>query len=112
MNRKVTLPEAMRGFWLHGSSWQVADFDNADTFVEWLVRDDLLVVDPAVPAALQGESAESSLRTLQRHFLQATGVTHSMIRQIERARYAVLLLKRGYRFQMLPRRPATSISPT
>jgi hypothetical protein len=96
VNRKVALPEAMRGsFWLNGSSWQVPRFDNADTFVEWLVRDDLLVIDPAVPAALQGEPGDSSLRTLQRHFLQATGVTHSLIRQIERARYAALLLKSG-----------------
>src|SRR5690348_16319389 len=53
-------------FWLNGSTWQVPRFDNADTFVEWLVRDGLLVVDPAVPAALHREPAGSSLRTLQR----------------------------------------------
>jgi hypothetical protein len=96
VDRKVILPEAMRGsFWLNGSTWQAPTFDNADTFVDWLVRDDLLVVDPAVPAALHGEPAGSSLRTLQRRFLQATGVTHSAIRQIEQARYAALLLKSG-----------------
>lgn len=96
VNGKVTLPEAMRGsFWLAGSTWQIPHFDNADTFAEWLVRHDLLVIDPAVPAALQGEAADSSRRTLQRHFLQATGVTQSMIHQIERARCAPLLLKTG-----------------
>jgi len=36
-----------------------------------------------------------SLRTGQRHFLQATGMTHSTIRQIERARQATNLLKQG-----------------
>jgi AraC-like DNA-binding protein len=63
--------------------------------VQWLVRDGLLVADPAVHAALRGEAAGSSVRTLQRHFLRATGITHSMIRQIERARYAALLLRGG-----------------
>jgi AraC-like DNA-binding protein len=96
VDRKVSLPEAMRGsFWLNGSRWQVPRFDNADTFVEWLVREDLLVADPAVAAALLGEAAGSSLRTLQRHFLQATGITHGLVRQIERARNAALLLRGG-----------------
>jgi len=92
----VNLPQAMRSsFWLNGSTWEVPNYDNADTFVEWLVRDDLLVIDRAVLAALQGERADSTLRTLQRRFLQATGVTQGTIRQIERARYAALLLKQG-----------------
>jgi methylphosphotriester-DNA--protein-cysteine methyltransferase len=39
--------------------------------------------------------SSSSPRTLQRRFLQATGVTQSMTRQIERARYAALLLRSG-----------------
>jgi methylphosphotriester-DNA--protein-cysteine methyltransferase len=36
-----------------------------------------------------------SLRTGQRHFLQATGLTHRAVRQIERARHATNLLKQG-----------------
>jgi methylphosphotriester-DNA--protein-cysteine methyltransferase len=92
----VTLPEASHGsFWLDGSAWQVPDYENADSFVARLVRAGLLVIDPAVPAALRGERTDTSLRTVQRHFLQATGVTRSAARQIERARYATLLLKRG-----------------
>jgi hypothetical protein len=92
----VTLPEAMHAsFWLDGSAWQVPDYENADTFVAWLVRAGLLVIDPAVPAALRGELTDVSLRTVQRRFLLATGVTRSAARQIERARYATLLLKRG-----------------
>jgi hypothetical protein len=92
----VNLPEARRGsFWLDGSAWQVPDYENADTFVARLVRAGLLVIDPAVPAALRGELTDASLRTIQRRFLRATGVTRSAARQIERARYAALLLKRG-----------------
>ena len=46
-------------------------------------------------AAIKGELSERSLRTAQRHMLSATGLTHSAIRQIERARYATLLLRQG-----------------
>jgi len=92
----VTLPSATNAsFWLDGSAWPAPDYDNADTFVAWLVRGGLLVIDPTIPAALRGEPTDASLRTIQRRFLQATGVTRSAARQIERARYASLLLKRG-----------------
>jgi AraC-like DNA-binding protein len=92
----VNLPDAgSRSFWLHGSAWQFPDFDTADTFVERLVRDELLVCEPVVQAALQHELKDRSLRTAQRHFLRTTGLTHSTVRQIERARYATTLLRQG-----------------
>jgi AraC-like DNA-binding protein len=50
---------------------------------------------PRRPRPLRGELKNASLRTVQRRFLQAIGVTRSAARQIERARYAALLLKRG-----------------
>jgi Helix-turn-helix domain len=92
----VTLPEATsRSFWLNGSAWQYPDFENAETFVKRLVHAGLIVVDPSIDAALRGHRQELSTRSAQRHFLQATGITHSAIRQIERARHATNLLKRG-----------------
>ena len=92
----VNLPDAgSRSFWLHRSAWQFPDFENADTFVEWLVRDGLLVREPVVQAALQDQLKDLSLRTAQRHFLRTTGLTHSAVRQIERARFATTLLQRG-----------------
>jgi AraC-like DNA-binding protein len=92
----LTLPEATgRSFWLHGSAWQFPDYDNAETFVARLVREGLLVQEPVVDAALQGQLNDLSLRSVQRRFLQAAGVTHSAARQIERARYATLLLQQG-----------------
>jgi AraC-like DNA-binding protein len=92
----VNLPNAAsRSFWLHGSTWQFPDFENADTFVDWLVRDGLLVHEPVVEAALQGQLKDRSIRTVRRHFLRTAGLTHSTIRQIERARYATSLLQRG-----------------
>jgi AraC-like DNA-binding protein len=94
--RDVTLPEATsRSFWLNGSAWEYPDFENAETFVKRLVHDGLIAADPSVDAALRGQAQAPSRRTAQRHFLQATGITHSTIRQIERARHATNLLKQG-----------------
>ena len=82
-------------FWLGGSVWQLPDYENADTFVDWLVCKDLLARDPVVDAALQGHLKDRSLSTIQRRFLRATGLTQSTARQIERARYATYLLQHG-----------------
>jgi hypothetical protein len=92
----VDLPDASsKSFWLNGSAWEFPGYDNADTFVNRLVREDLLVRDPIVESVLRGEPQELSLRSVQRHFLQATGLTQGSIRQIERARRATILLQQG-----------------
>jgi len=94
--RDATLPEATsKSFWLNGSVWQFPDYENTEAFVARLVRDNLLVHDPVIEAAYQGQLKEVSLRSVQRHFPQATGLTHSTIHQIERARYATTLLEQG-----------------
>jgi helix-turn-helix protein len=92
----LDLPEARsQSFWLDSSAWQFPDYENADTFVDRLVRDGLLVREPVVDAALQGEPNELSSRSIQRRFARVTGVTHRAVYQIERARYATILLKQG-----------------
>ncbi len=92
----LSLPGAAgSAFWLHGSAWQFPDFENADTFVGRLVREGLLVFDPVVEAVLQGQTAAASVRTVQRRFLRATGLTYNAVFQIQRARFAVTLLKEG-----------------
>jgi hypothetical protein len=94
--RDVTLPDATgSSFWLNGSAWEYPDLENAETFVARLVRKGIVTRDAIVDAAVHGRPQESSLRSNQRHFLQATGLTHSTIRQIERARYATNLLRQG-----------------
>jgi AraC-like DNA-binding protein len=92
----VNLPGATgRSFWLNGSAWEYPDFENAEAFVARLVKRDLIARDRAVEDALRGVSSALSKRSVQRHFLWATGMTHSTFRQIERARYATNLLKQG-----------------
>jgi AraC-like DNA-binding protein len=96
LDRAVNLPEATsRSFWLNGSAWQFPDYQNADVFVDRLARDGLLTYEPAVEVALQGRLKDLSLRSAQRCFLRATGLTRNYIRQIERARQAAALLEHG-----------------
>jgi AraC-like DNA-binding protein len=82
-------------FSLDGSSWEFPGFDNADTFVARLVRQGLLVQEPVVEAVLKGHLRDVSLRSAQRRFLRATGLTHGAVYQIERARTAAALLEQG-----------------
>lgn len=92
----VDLPDASsKSFWLNGLTWQFPTYENADAFVNRLARKELLVWDPVVRSVLKGEPQDLSPRSIQRHFLQTTGLTQGTVRQIERARRATLLLQQG-----------------
>jgi AraC-like DNA-binding protein len=94
--RDVTLPDAStRKFWLSGSAWEYPSFENADVFVKRLIRKGLITHDPIVDAVVHKRTQTLSLRSTQRRFLRATGLTWSTWRQIERARYATCLLREG-----------------
>ncbi len=92
----VTLPRATNAsFYLQGAAWQYPDFENADAFVQRLVRAGHVAHDPVVEAVLNGERQYLSPRSIQYRFVRATGLSHSTISQIERARKAVALLEQG-----------------
>ncbi|RPI89469.1 MAG: helix-turn-helix domain-containing protein [Chloroflexi bacterium] len=97
LESETPLPEASsQSFWLKSSAWQFPDYDNADTFVQKLVREEVLAYDPLVNAVLQGEPQDISPRTVRHRFLRATGLTQSHILQFERARRAEKLLQQGH----------------
>jgi hypothetical protein len=92
----VTLPESTgNSFWLMGASWQIPEYENLEVFVERLVREGLLVREPVIHTALRGNPTDVSVRSVQRKFLHATGLTQGAISQIDRARHATLLLQQG-----------------
>lgn len=92
----VDLPQASAwSFRLNGSAWEYPNFENAEIFVNRLIKRDLITSIPAVAAVLRGETQARSQRSIQRDFLHATGITQSRYHQIERARYATNLLKAG-----------------
>ncbi|HEX2622344.1 MAG TPA: helix-turn-helix domain-containing protein [Phototrophicaceae bacterium] len=95
----LRLPDATRkSFWLGSMVWQFPDYDNVETFVDQLVRNDILLQDPVVEAILQDEcgyNGDLSSRSVQRRFLNATGLPYRSIRQIETAHKAAALLQQG-----------------
>jgi AraC-like DNA-binding protein len=96
LNAEPLLPGASsQSFWLKSSAWQFPDYENADTFINKLVRDGVLISDPLVNAALKDQLPEMSLRTVRHRFLQATGLSQNHIRQFERAQRAESLLRQG-----------------
>lgn len=96
VDRSLTLPSATKtSFWLDGSRWELPGPDNADVFAGRLARAGLLVHDPVVPAALQGDVEGLSTRTVERRVLRATGLTRGAIGQIRRAERAAEMLCQG-----------------
>jgi hypothetical protein len=82
LDTETILPEASsKTFWLNSSSWQLPDFENVDTFIDRLVRDDVLASDPVVHAALQDQPLDVAQRTIRHRFLRATGLTQTYIKQ-------------------------------
>jgi len=94
-NNSVHLQESSyNSIWL-GSAWQIPTYENVDTFISRLIREGLLVYDPLVSAVIENKPLDISLRTIQRRFLTATGVSHKTILQIDRANEAARLLEEG-----------------
>jgi len=96
LNAETPLPQASgENFWLKGSAWQFPNYENADTFVNRLMRDELLALDPIVAATLKGKPPDVSPRTLRHRFLQTTGFSQNQIYQVQRAWQAEALLRQG-----------------
>jgi hypothetical protein len=96
LNRETPLPDgAGTRFWLGGATWQFPDYENADTFADWLARGGALARDPVVSDALRGHPPDLSPRTVRHRFARSTGLTQSLIHQFERARQAAWLIERG-----------------
>jgi methylphosphotriester-DNA--protein-cysteine methyltransferase len=93
---QVHLPAASATtFWLGSKAWPFPTYEHAETFVDRLVRAGLLLRDPLVEEALQGHLTDLTPRSVQYRFLHALGISQSAARQIERARYATVLLQQG-----------------
>lgn len=83
------------GFWFNNGQWTLPTFDNADDFIAKITKDGSLAANAVVTSALAGHKQSVSARTVQRHFLQTTGLTLQYMRLIERANQAVAQLQQG-----------------
>jgi len=95
-NEALHLPLLPDGrFWLAGSAWEQPRFDTAEDLVARLVRAGVIARSPAADAALAGDVAWISRRSVQRHFRRVAGMTVSGYQRVQRARHAAILLAEG-----------------
>lgn len=84
-----------RRFRIGSDVLDIPDFENADVFVERLVRNAIVESNDLVASVIDGRPKAMSERTLQRHFLHTTGLTFKRFTLIQRAQRAVALLRDG-----------------
>jgi AraC-like DNA-binding protein len=95
LDRGLLLPSAGRRFQLAGDVFDIPHFDNVEEFVHSLARKQQISQDAVVEALRLDRPPAYSLRSIQRRFRRATGLTYSSFRQIRRARQAATLLQGG-----------------
>jgi helix-turn-helix protein len=92
----IRLPDTTRRtFRLDGARWETPGPDDAEALVRGLVRAGSVIRDPLLVDVLRGDPPAVSVRTVERRFRAATGLTRGAVRQIERARTAAQLLAAG-----------------
>jgi Helix-turn-helix domain len=80
-------------FWLNDTNFEIPTFENADVFIDRLLRSGALVCDPVVEHTLLRRPVALTDRSVQRRFIRSTGLTYGAVRQMERAERAANLLK-------------------
>jgi AraC-like DNA-binding protein len=96
LNMSTSLPMVNNHSFRFGKhTLEIPHFDEAEGFVDELIKKRVLTVNMAVSRALQGASLKISSRSLQRHYKTTTGLTKSQMEQIKRARKAYYLLQQG-----------------
>ncbi len=92
----IDLPlSSSKCFWLAGEDWEVPNYNNVDVFLNRLYQRGLITHNPIVHTVLNQQPHDVSLRTVQRQFRQATGLTQGQYHQIQRAVHAQNLLEQG-----------------
>jgi hypothetical protein len=86
---------ASRRFRIGSDVLDIPTFENADLFVDRLVRNEIVRSNDVVASVIGGRPRAMSERTLQRHFLRTTGLTYKRYTLIQRAQSAVALLRAG-----------------
>ncbi len=96
VDREIESPHVTdRTFVLRGEAWGIPAVDDAELFVQKLVRAGVVVRDPLVDEVVWGGIARVGSRSVQRRVASATGLTQGAIQRIERARHAAVLLGEG-----------------
>lgn len=75
-------------FILLDKAFSIPDYDTAETLVRALVGAGIVRQDDIVASVLEGQPKAMSSRTMQRHFHEATGLSHKGLEKIRRAQDA------------------------
>ena len=86
-----------RTFHLLGDELELPTFDNAEALIARLVGRRMLVRDDIVESVTEGQQRAIHPRAVQRHFVEAMGLTAKRLEQIHRAGRALELLGTGKR---------------
>ena len=81
-----------RTFRVEQEDLEIPTFDNAEGLVDCLTRRQLIVRDEIVEGVVEGRPRAIHPRSVQRHFLEAMGLTAKRLQQIQRACQAIELL--------------------
>src|SRR5512142_262281 len=95
LDRGILLPTEHHTFQLASDVFEIPTFDNAEGFIQSLVKKEQIDQDEVVEELLMDHPQAYSLRSIQRRFLRATGLTPNYFHQIRRARQAAALLQSG-----------------
>lgn len=95
LDQAFLLTKIGSSFRLASDVFEIPTFENADSFARSLMHKGHLCQNEVVKALLTAEPPAYSLRSIQRQFLQTTGMTYKYFRQIQRARQAAALLQTG-----------------
>jgi hypothetical protein len=95
-HRSLMLADAGHGrFWLRDHAWELPTYETAEALIARMAAAGVIVRDDIVDRALDGGKADLTVRSVQRRFRQATGISREGFLQIERARHAAYLLRAG-----------------
>jgi hypothetical protein len=83
------------GFRIGTDVREIPSFENADVFVDRLVRDGIVANNELVASVVEGQPKAMTERTMQRHFLKTTGLTYKHFTLVQRAQQAVAMLQMG-----------------
>ena len=95
LDRAMLLPKTRYRFELASDVFEVPTFENAEAFVQSLIKKEQIWQDEAVEEVLRNDPLSYSPRSIQRRFRRATGMTQNYFHQIQRARRAAALLQNG-----------------
>jgi hypothetical protein len=96
LNNRTTLSVTPRHTFLLGKhEIAIPAYEEAEAFVEDLVKRGVLSASPTVARALSGKPPAMSVRHLQRQYAAVAGLTKGQVEQIQRARHAFVLLEQG-----------------